>query len=476
MTEILPTKKDQQLSVEITDFANYLKKPGLPTENIIAPYEERLVIGSNLPILLDSLPAEIKKDARYLSKFFAATAMGLFDAALNYVWNEVVLNLRKKAVIYGLDLFYDVAVGESNRSFYKDENNLDGLKDSVLLHTCRKLELISDVVHKKLDHILTMRNEVAASHPNVESIGGYELLGWLQTCVKDVLQDKPSDSAIRIRSLVNNLKSSHTVIDGHTIASISSELKNLSTPHVNNLLITIFGMYVSPDSDQIMRTNISHIAKLVWEYSEDRVKYTIGTTIDGYRNNLQVNKIKYGIEFLKIVDGRMYESLPSKTIAIVHLADKLEETHDGMDNYYHEPVVMAEILSYCKKSTDIPSEAIPKLTKAIILCRIGKGISYREGVSPAGAPLYDKFILMLNETGIVYCIIALFDPEIYPKLDNSICQQHLKIILQNLFSIAVSDRLKQIINYLNNNLPRLYKVLKTKKFKDLATPYLKFHE
>ena len=73
----------------------------------------------------------------------------------------------------------------------RSEFDLDGIKDSVLLDTCLKLELVSEVVYRKLDHILTMRNEVAASHPNVENIGGFELMGWLQTCVKDVLQIVP---------------------------------------------------------------------------------------------------------------------------------------------------------------------------------------------------------------------------------------------------------------------------------------------
>jgi hypothetical protein len=114
-----------------------------------------------------------------------------------------------------------------------------------------------------------MRNEVAASHPNVESIGGFELLGWLQTCVKDVLQDKPSDSAIRIRALVDNLKSRQDVIDTSTINRLSSELRNLSTPHVHNLLISIFGMFVAPNTDHVLKKNISLIAKHVWECADD---------------------------------------------------------------------------------------------------------------------------------------------------------------------------------------------------------------
>src|SRR5882724_3532411 len=108
--EIQPTSVTE-LAVETTVFAGYLQRFGLPTNNIIASTDERRVIATNLPTFLQALPPEEKREARYLSKFVGATAIGLFDAALNYVWNEVVLNLRKKVVIYGLDLFYDAAVG-----------------------------------------------------------------------------------------------------------------------------------------------------------------------------------------------------------------------------------------------------------------------------------------------------------------------------------------------------------------------------
>ena len=114
-----------------------------------------------------------------------------------------------------------------------------------------------------------MRNEVAASHPNVESIGGFELLGWLQTCVKDVLQDRPSKSAIKIKALVDNLKSRTGAIDEHTQRRFTEELKRLSVPHVHNLLISMFGMYVSPSTKQTLRKNISLIAKAVWDYAVD---------------------------------------------------------------------------------------------------------------------------------------------------------------------------------------------------------------
>jgi hypothetical protein len=228
---ILVPSKSHDLAAETTRFQDYLAHYGLPTENIIASTDERRVVGDNLPAFLSSLSAEEKREARYLSKFVGSTAVGLFDAALNYVWNEVVLNLRKKAIVYGVDLFFDAAVGGSARASYKDADDLSGLKDTVLLETCRKLELISDVVYIKLDHILTMRNEVAASHPNVEKIGGFELLGWLQTCIRDVLQDQPSESAIRIKALVANLKASQSLLDVQTVARFAAEARPVAASH-----------------------------------------------------------------------------------------------------------------------------------------------------------------------------------------------------------------------------------------------------
>lgn len=146
----------KELAVETNIFTQYLQQFGLPTDNIIATTEERRNVTVNLPAFIASLPPEEIREARYLSKFVGATAIGLFDAALNYVWNEVVLNLRRKASVYGIDLFFDAAVGGKNRDSFKDEDDLDGLKDIVLLDTCLKLELISNVVYQKLDHILTI--------------------------------------------------------------------------------------------------------------------------------------------------------------------------------------------------------------------------------------------------------------------------------------------------------------------------------
>ena len=149
--------KQTQLAVESNIFLNYLESLSLPTDNIIATTEERDIIANNIPVFVHNLPDEVKQNARYLSKFIGATAIGLFDAALNYIWNEVVLALRQKAITYGIDLFFDAAVGSPKREFFVSEDDLHSLRDAQLIDTCSKLELISRITSKKIKHILVRK-------------------------------------------------------------------------------------------------------------------------------------------------------------------------------------------------------------------------------------------------------------------------------------------------------------------------------
>ena len=211
---------EQGIVSQVTKFEKLLEALELPSENVIASMDEREKIMNMLPDLIMNMPVEQKRDARYLSKFVAGAAIGLFDASLNFVWDEVVVSLRKKIMFYGLDIFFDSAVSDKFREQYKDEADLPGIKDKVMLDTLKKLEWISDIVYRKLCHILDMRNQIGASHPNTYDINSYELLGWLQTCVKEVIADEPSSNAIHVRNIMENLRNNTQEIDEITLSTI----------------------------------------------------------------------------------------------------------------------------------------------------------------------------------------------------------------------------------------------------------------
>jgi hypothetical protein len=197
--------KNELIEQQTRTITQTLDMLGLPSEGVIADANDRQIMSENLPKYIMTLDQRTKQDARYLSKFVVGAGFGLFDYALNAIWNEVAETLKKKAISYGVEIFFDCAVSGKLRESYKTDDDLSGLKDIVILDTCRKLELISEITYKKLAHILDMRNNVGISHPTDIQINAYELLGWLQNCVKDVINDQPSDAAIRVKAFLDNL-------------------------------------------------------------------------------------------------------------------------------------------------------------------------------------------------------------------------------------------------------------------------------
>ena len=108
---------EQQLAQHQENFLALLDSAGLPTQNIFVPTRERFTVFANAGALLERLDDESKRNAIYVSKFFAAVSAGLFDAALNYIWDETILHLRLRIDAYDLEYFYDIAASEIKSIF-----------------------------------------------------------------------------------------------------------------------------------------------------------------------------------------------------------------------------------------------------------------------------------------------------------------------------------------------------------------------
>lgn len=450
---------------------SFLREAGLPTENIIAPTDERQIVGHNLPAYLDKLSREVKQDARYLSKFVIGAATGLFDYSLNAIWNEVVLALRKKAITYGIDIFFDSAVSGKNREFYSKDDDLVYLKDAVLLDTCKKLELISETTFRKLKYILDMRNDIGISHPTDYSITAYELLSWLQTCINDVLKDQPTEAALQVQQFITNLKKYAEPLNETDKEIIKRGLVKLPVYHLGNILKTIFSIYISEDTNIDVRKNILSLAPDIWNNSLDEVKYKLGITLAGYSTNLHKEKYKLGEQFFSIVDGNNYRTIEERVILVDSILDELFSKHNGWDNFHNEAPVAANLSSYIQESKDITPNNINKLVKVILSCRIGKGVSYCNGVSPRAKEYYDDILSKLGDKYTPYVISALKDYEIKVKLDKDICRQQLKEALIIIKQSVIAPRLIDSLNYLIERIESNGSCMLDKEFKILFSPF-----
>lgn len=474
--EIIGNEENTQLATQMTKFEELLSSYGLPSENVIASIDERENVMNALPRFMSKIQPEQKRDAVYLSKFIAGAAIGLFDASLNFVWDEVVVNLRKKITYFGLDLFFDNAVESRKRPFYQTEDDLSGIKDRTMLDACKRLELISDIVYRKLCHILDMRNQIGASHPNNYNINSYELLGWLQTCVTEVINDKPSPSAITIRSIIENVKKLSTPIDSITLASFESAIKDLSSGMASNLITSLFGLYLDKTTNNQTRNNILELSKITWNYCKSETKYDLGEKVDLYRNNLDEEKVNLSQTFFEKCDGLTYLTLNTRSLKLSCLCEELISAHNGWDNYYNEPQYAREIMKYIKSSSDIPTERTTKLINTFLVCRIGREVTYCHGVSPSAEPLYDAFFKLLSKEQVQILLVLLKTHFVSIYSGTSVRSQNAAQILQLIKSPLLGDRLNEIIDYMLdfNQRKILNNVYKDQGFKELCHGILKF--
>ncbi|MBL7649969.1 MAG: hypothetical protein JNK74_27665 [Candidatus Hydrogenedentes bacterium] len=462
-----------QVTPQAQKVVDVLTEFGLPSDNIIAEQSELVRIGQNLPSYIASLPDAVKRDARYLSKFVVGAGFGLFDYSLNAIWNEVVLDLRKKAISYGIDIFFDSACGGGkSRDFYRSEDDLAALKDVVLLDTCRKLELISDTTYKKLKHILEMRNDIGISHPTNYSINAFELLGWLQTCIQDVLEDRPTEAALRVQAFIGNLRRHTSPIDLATQKAIESNIKDLASHHLASILRTMFGIYVALDTDPQVRKNISVIAPTVWENCRSEPKYKIGLILEGYNTNLHREKYELGEQFFQIVGGNSFRSESDRAINIDALLEQLHEKHNGWDNFHHEAPVAHELATYIQDQSDILPINAERLVKVVVLCRVGNGVSYCGGVSPRGRVYYDQMLSKLGDKYSALVISALAHYEIQPRLSIQTCRSHAKAILETVQESVINERLIECFDYLIERIESTGKCMFDSEFKLLVSPFL----
>jgi hypothetical protein len=475
MNNLVAKSTNSLVDPQAQRLVDFLRDVGLPYDNIMADPAERAIIASNLPAYLSSLPAEVKRDARYLSKFVIGAGSGLFDYALNAIWNEVVIDLRKKASLYGLDIFFDAAVGGSKtREFYKSEDDLSALKDSVLLDTCRKLELISDATYKKLKHILDMRNDIGISYPTNYTINAFELLGWLQTCVQDVLNDRPTEAALQVQAFISNLKGYTSPLDISTHQTLKRRFAELPSHLCGNLLRTVFGIYVAPDTDQAVRRNIATLAPDLWNKCLDEPRYKLGIVLEGYNSNLYKDKHSLGEQFFTVVGGNAYRSTNERIFIIDNLITELLDKHNGWDNFHHEGPVAANLCSYLPDQNSIFENLAARLFKTVLLCRIGRGVTYNGGVSPGGKRYYDAILALGGDKYAPHIMSSFTQYEVLGQLSRPVCKAQAKQALEIARTNVINPRLIECMTYLIDHIETNPQCVNGVEFKRLSGDYIRW--
>ncbi|NTW99581.1 MAG: hypothetical protein HGB35_06580, partial [Geobacteraceae bacterium] len=281
-----------------------VRECGLPTQNIFVTVPERAIVFRNVDVVLQQIPETQRAESIYLSKFLAATAGGLFDAALNYLWDETIQEIRKRVIQYDVEYLYDNATHEEKRKRLKGPDDIVKLDDSELIQGARNIGLISELGYKHLDYIRYMRNWASAAHPNQNQLTGLQLISWLETCIKEVISLPLSTIAIEIKQLLANIKSNS--LSAENARQIAPFFANLVAKQVSNLASGFSGIYVDPTSSPQSRQNINLLLPYLWERVDEDTRQGFGIKYGKFVANNEQERAAFARQFLEVVDAVAY--------------------------------------------------------------------------------------------------------------------------------------------------------------------------
>ena len=418
MSDTFPVKyESKEIQSHVDAFSNglqaYLDQVGLPVKNVLVPVNERNKVLFIMPSVADNLTDEQKKKAYYISKFITSCCAGLFDAALNFLWNETILNLREKIVLFDLDYFYDSTIKDpSQRSNFKTNEDLENISDWDLIRGCRDTGIISDIGHKHLNYIRDMRNFASAAHPNHIELTGLQVVTWLETCIIEVLAKEPSGPVVDIKRLLYNIRTEK--LSQTDVNPIRQSIQQLPPDLTNSLLQAIFGMYTDNSLSKNVRDNIDLISNTAWSLSHEDAKHKIGIKYATFSVNGDLKRKSLAHAFLNNVNGLDYLPEDQLSLEINERLDSLFTAHYEINNFYNEAPHVRALKKYIPETWIIPKTVRYKYVKVITICRLGN--TY--GISFAALPFYNEMIDIFHDEEILEFLELLNDKDIITILDD----------------------------------------------------------
>lgn len=405
---------------------------GLPGSDVVVALQQRGLVLQNIESAIAGLDATRRSRAPYISKFIMAVGAGLFDAALNYLWDETINELRARVVNYDLSYFYDLAVtSPERRSKLQGPDDLVQVTDYELVAAANSMGLISDLGRQQLDLVRYMRNFASAAHPNQNEVTGLQLLSFLETCILQVIALPESTVVAEVGRLMRNLKVN--VLAQSDAVTIATFFADLPGTQADNLARGFFGLYADLNSSATTRDNVRLLVPYLWPLVAEDVKQDFGRKYARFLANNDSTQAALARELLDAVGATSYLPEAVRIAEIDEVLDSLALAHGAMNNFYNEPP-LARSLNKILGDQDIPAAVLPKLVSVLVRVFLARP----SGIAKSADPVYESILVGLSPTGARLALLALLDIGLSTKLGYPIPEAQF-VRLMTILSTKLPD-------------------------------------
>lgn len=329
----------------------------------------------NLPRLLSKIPSELR-DERMI-RLCVAVSVGLFDSAINYVWNSTIVELRQKVIRFGLPIVAQIT------SKTLDESKLLEMMDHDLLKLCLELNLITEEGYFKLDQCRAIRNSFSAAHPAMGALDEDEVVNVISRCARAALSDVNVPAGVNFNELIAAIKAGQFNTD--QTSYWTAAIKGTHSAQRELIASALHGMYCDEALGQSARTNCATL--FLPSVELDGIPASIIDQHQRYVGKGEEAKASASRDFFTKFNMLGLLSEAERHSIVSTACDRLNAAHQGMNNFYNEPPFAARLHEIVGASV-VPETVRWKFVKTVVSCAVGN----QYGVSWAASPHYESMI------------------------------------------------------------------------------------
>lgn len=369
-----------------------------------------------------------------------AVAAGLFDGAINYIWNVTILHLRQRIRDFGLPVVSQILQGDF------EEDDLGDLQDSNLIDLCLKLNLITEDGSFFLNQCRETRNNFSAAHPAIGKINDREFITFVNRCVRYALSDESSLVGVDFKQFIRAIKG-----ERFNKGQCEAWIDRIDATHDSQrqlLFGTLHGIYCDPASAQTARLNaldicLNYRSKLSTAIRSDLIDRHSDYLAKGRNKRHTVSQ-----EFFEKLGLLTLLNESERHSVISTAVSHLWTVHLDWNNFYNEPP-FAERLMRLSETEPIPSTIQEKFVLTVIGCYIGNGY----GVSRAAIPYYRAMIQSFSpkEVAILISLDQGKTTVAYRIRSSSSCRTRFLQALQLIDVGSIPRSLRSKYNRLTGN-------------------------
>ena len=350
---------------------------GVPRD-ALASDEEIQTAWGNLPGVLKKIPPALRTEG--MVRMCVAVSAGLFDSAINYIWNASVIELREKVKRFGLPV---VAQITGKQGF--DEEALLDLKDAELLSLCLKLNLITEDGFFFLDQCRDIRNNFSAAHPVVGKIDDHEFIGFTNRCAKYALGNEQNPVGVDLSAFMAAMKGGK--FSEQQVGQWVLRIRNTHEAQQYLIFGSLHGIYSDPSSNEEARVNALAIAAEFSPHFTPKAKSDLINRHHDYIAKGDEKRHKASQQFFEKLGMLALLGEHEVHSLLSNACKRLLGVHQSYDNFYNEPPFADRLLQLTQQAA-VPDTVKPEFVEAVVTAATGN----QYGVSNAAVAAYHKMI------------------------------------------------------------------------------------